>query len=99
MSAVPPAPPPFQSDLFGNKYVGANHGRMLLASSAASLSGPAILLWLRGISEHKAVDDLLRVIDPARFHSLFGVDMSHAQQLIEVCTGCLCVSCWGLPWV
>jgi hypothetical protein len=31
--------PAYEADLFGTKNVGAIHGRMLLASSAASLSG------------------------------------------------------------
>ena len=33
-----------QADTFGSKYVGANHGRMLLWSSGASVVGPAMLL-------------------------------------------------------
>ena len=31
--------PAYEADLFGAKYVGAIHGRMLLASTAAALVG------------------------------------------------------------
>ena len=34
----------FQADTFGPKYVGPNHGRMLLWSSLACMVGPATLL-------------------------------------------------------
>jgi MFS family permease len=51
--------PPYESDLFGTKFVGANHGRMLLYSSAAALAGPNILMYLRSMSEKTAINDLL----------------------------------------
>ena len=43
--------PAYESDLFGTKYVGANHGKMLLFSSTAALLGPSGFLFLRGLSE------------------------------------------------
>jgi MFS family permease len=51
--------PAYEADLFGTKSVGAIHGRMLLASSAAALMGPYMLLKLRAIAEKTAIDDLL----------------------------------------
>lgn len=32
--------PAYESDIFGTKYIGANHGKMLLASSTAALAAP-----------------------------------------------------------
>lgn len=73
-----------QADLFGSKYVGANHGRMLLASSAASLAGPSLLMWLRSSSERKVMQDLFAQVDPAVFEKAFGVGTDHYQTLVEV---------------
>lgn len=35
--------PAYEADLFGTKFVGAIHGRMLLFSSAAALAGEMIV--------------------------------------------------------
>ena len=43
--------PAYESDLFGSKYVGANHGKMLLFSSTAAIAGPSAFLYLKAISE------------------------------------------------
>lgn len=51
--------PAYEADLFGAKYVGAIHGRMLLFMSAASIGGPLMLLKLRSIAEHSAVQKLM----------------------------------------
>lgn len=32
--------PAYESDLFGAKYLASNHGKMLLASTAAAFAGP-----------------------------------------------------------
>lgn len=82
---APPTHPP-QADLFGSKYVGAIHGRFLLASSAAAVAGPAILLKLRQMSESSAVDGLLQVIEPKRFEAAFGATMDQVQPLVEAKT-------------
>ena len=51
--------PAYEADLFGAKYVGAIHGRMLLFMSAASIGGPMMLLKLRSIAEQDAVRKLM----------------------------------------
>ncbi len=51
--------PAYESDLFGNKFVGAIHGKMLLYSAAASLTGPYLLINLRSISEKNVIAELL----------------------------------------
>jgi MFS family permease len=78
--------PAYEADLFGPKYVGAIHGRMLLASSAASLAGPSLLLALRARAETDAMADLLARVDPAVFAERFGADISQAKQLADAKT-------------
>jgi MFS family permease len=75
--------PAYESDLFGSKYVGAIHGRMLLASTTGSLGGPSLLLMLRGSSERAAIDSLLKKVDPSKFQDTFGVPINQAEQLIS----------------
>lgn len=54
--------PAYLSDLFGTRYVGAIHGRLLTAWSAAGIAGPALVNYLRqyqidqGISSAHAYD-------------------------------------------
>lgn len=76
--------PAYESDMFGVKYVGANHGRMLLASTAAALAGPSLLVTLRSNSERNAIQELLPSIDPALFTEKFGSSMDNARALIDV---------------
>ena len=71
----------------GPKYVGPIHGRVLLASSAAALAGPSILLSLRSKSEMSAIHDLVAKVDPARFQQVFSAGVEDAQALIEVSRG------------
>ena len=78
--------PAYEADLFGSKYVGPIHGRFLLASSAAALSGPALILALRKRDEMNAIRQLLEKVNPEKFKEIFGVDMSHASELIDAKT-------------
>ena len=78
--------PAYEADLFGAKYVGANHGRMLLASSMAAILGPSMILTLRNIGERSAINGLLKHIDASTFQQKFGANISEAQQLIEAKT-------------
>ncbi|CAM9336130.1 unnamed protein product [Choristocarpus tenellus] len=75
--------PAYEADLFGSKYVGPIHGRVMLASSAAALAGPSILLNLRARSEVQAIEELLEKVDPARFQQTFNVSMDQAPALME----------------
>lgn len=78
--------PAYEADLFGAKYVGPIHGRFLLASTAAALTGPSLLLTLRSRSANTAIQDLLSKTDPVKFQQTFKVPISEAQQLIETKT-------------
>lgn len=64
--------------------MGPIHGRVLLASSAAALAGPSILLSLRSKSELAAIQDLVSKVDPARFQQVFNTGVEDAQALIDV---------------
>jgi len=78
--------PAYEADLYGPKYVGAIHGRFLLAASLSTVLGPGLLLNLRQAAETKALTDLLSRVDPSAFVSKFGTDISSAQSLIEAKT-------------
>jgi len=78
--------PAYESDLFGAKYVGANHGKMLLFSSTAAILGPGMILALRGVSEKNAINDLAAKIDPSVFLERFGADVSQLSMLMETKT-------------
>lgn len=64
--------------------MGPIHGRVLLASSAAALAGPSILLGLRSRSEVSAIHDLASKVDPARFQQVFQAGVEETQALIDV---------------
>lgn len=78
--------PAYEADLYGPKYVGPIHGRFLLSSSAASLTGPPLLFYLRKKSEMSAINDLISKMTPEKFKEVFGVDLSKANELIEAKT-------------
>ena len=72
--------PAYEADLFGTKFAGAVHGRMLLFSSCAALAGPYMLLTLRSIAEKAAITDLLTKVcmlelAPLRFLVSFGASL------------------------
>jgi len=78
--------PAYEADLYGPKYVGAIHGRFLLAATVSTVVGPGILLTLRKMAESEAFTQLLAKVDPSAFQDKFGVDVGAAQSLIEAKT-------------
>lgn len=75
--------PAYEADLFGAKYIGAIHGRMMFFLGAASLSGPYLVLKLRAMSEKAAIMDLIDKIPATDFEKVFGSPVSQATELIE----------------
>jgi hypothetical protein len=57
--------PAYEADIFGTKYVGAIHGRLLLYSSTAAIAGPILLGTLRAYSEQTAIADLMSKVRPS----------------------------------
>lgn len=78
--------PAYEADIFGTKFVGAIHGRMLFYSSLASIAGPYLLMKLRSIAEKNAIDDLLSKIEPDKFYAAFGAPMEKAADLLATKT-------------
>jgi MFS family permease len=78
--------PAYLADIFGTRYVGGIHGRLLTAWSSAGVFGPVAITSLREISVNNALEDLISKIDPVQFQSKFGAGIDNAQQLIAAKT-------------
>ena len=75
--------PAYLADLFGTRYVGGIHGRLLTAWSTAGVLGPLAITSLREQSIDRAIADLVAVIDPARFRQSFGAGLDQLGVLVE----------------
>eukprot|EP00092_Neocalanus_flemingeri_P018387 GFUD01019899.1.p1 GENE.GFUD01019899.1~~GFUD01019899.1.p1 ORF type:complete len:604 (+),score=138.00 GFUD01019899.1:68-1879(+) len=78
--------PAYEADLYGAKYVGAIHGKLLFFSAGSPILGPTILLNLTKMAESNAIKDLLSKVDSDVFMSKFGAPVCDAQTLIEAKT-------------
>lgn len=74
--------PAYLADIFGTKYVGGIHGRLLTAWSTAGVLGPLAITSLRQSSVDKAINDLVSVIDPAAFQAAFGAPIAQLEILV-----------------
>ena len=74
--------PAYLADIFGTKYVGGIHGRLLTAWSTAGVIGPLAITTLRSNSIESAIIDLSQKVDPQRFKDLFGDGIENISQLI-----------------
>lgn len=74
--------PAYEANIFGANNVGPIHGRMLIASSAAAMVGPYMLLKLRSISEKAAIQDLAKLVDPVVFTETFGKTIENLDVLL-----------------
>ena len=75
--------PAYLADIFGTRYVGGIHGRLLTAWSTAGVLGPLAITSLRQNSVDKAISDLMTRIDPAAFRAQFGASVDQLQLLVE----------------
>ena len=75
--------PAYLADIFGTRYVGGIHGRLLTAWSTAGVVGPLAITSLRQHSVDKAIHDLMATIDPAAFLARFGASVDQLELLIE----------------
>jgi MFS family permease len=78
--------PAYLADIFGTKYVGGIHGRLLTAWASAGVFGPLAITSLREISVKNAINDLVEKIDPAAFQSKFGAGVEQLEQLVAAKT-------------
>lgn len=78
--------PAYLADIFGTKYVGGIHGRLLTAWSSAGVFGPLAITSLREISVSNSIRDLAAKIDPALFRQKFGEGIDKLELLVEAKT-------------
>lgn len=78
--------PGYIADLYGQRYVGAIHGRILTAWSAAALVGPTILTTLRNRALVDALTDLASKVDDVSFELVFHASKAQLPELIEAKT-------------
>lgn len=75
--------PAYLADLFGTRFVGGIHGRLLTAWSTAGVLGPMGLAVLREQSMRRAINDLAMRVDPQTFQQKFGASLGELPQLIQ----------------
>lgn len=78
--------PAYLADIFGTKYVGGIHGRLLTAWSSAGVFGPLAITSLREISVSNSIRDLAAKIDPVLFRQKFGEGIDKLELLVEAKT-------------
>ena len=74
--------PAYLADMFGTKYVGGIHGRLLTAWSTAGVLGPLAITSLRESSVNSAINELVTLIDPAAFRAAFGTGVDQLDVLV-----------------
>jgi hypothetical protein len=75
--------PAYLADIFGTKYVGGIHGRLLTAWSLAGVLGPLAITSLRDNAIGNAIDDLVTTVDPIAFQAAFGAGLDQLDLLVE----------------
>jgi len=75
--------PAYLADLFGARYVGAIHGRLLTAWSTAGVLGPWAITTLREHAEQQAVHRLAQSVSPSEFVARFGAPLDQLPLLVE----------------
>jgi MFS family permease len=78
--------PAYLADMFGTRYVGGIHGRLLTAWSTAGVLGPVIITSLRGSSINNAINDLAAKVDPQAFLDKFGASIDSLDELVTAKT-------------
>ena len=78
--------PAYLADIFGTRYVGGIHGRLLTSWSTAGVLGPLAITSLRENAVSKAIDDLVTKIDPAVFAESFGAGLDQLPALVQAKT-------------
>jgi MFS family permease len=78
--------PAYLADLFGTKFVGGIHGRLLTAWSTAGVLGPLAITQLREMSRRSALRDLAAQVEPTRFAEKFGAAVDQLDSLIAAKT-------------
>lgn len=75
--------PAYLADVFGEKYVGGIHGRLLTAWATAGVAGPVLVTYLRKASMNEAIQKLTNVVNAEDFNNAFGSGKEDLQMLID----------------
>ncbi|MES2603987.1 MAG: OFA family MFS transporter [Pseudomonadota bacterium] len=78
--------PAYLADVFGTKFVGGIHGRLLTAWSTAGVVGPLAITSLRQNAVTNAIEDLVSKVDPAAFQQRFGAGLDQLDALVSAQT-------------
>ena len=78
--------PAYLADVFGTRYVGGIHGRLLTAWSTAGVLGPLAITTLRENAVTGAIKDLSSKIEPETFAAAFGAGRDQLNSLVEAKT-------------
>jgi MFS family permease len=73
--------PAYLADLFGSRFVGAIHGRLLTAWSTAGVIGPWLITSLREHSLRRAIRNLAAHVNEDRFIRTFGAPLDQLEAL------------------
>jgi MFS family permease len=74
--------PAYLADLFGTRFVGGIHGRLLTAWSTAGVLGPLLITSLREQALHRAIGQLVQKVDPHAFAQAFGAPVADYPELV-----------------
>ncbi len=75
--------PAYLADIFGTKYVGGIHGRLLTAWSTAGVLGPLAITQLRQKSVEISINELAQKVSPEKFEEFFGESIEKLSVLVE----------------
>ena len=75
--------PAYLADIFGTRYVGGIHGRLLTAWSTAGVLGPLAITSLRERARLSAINDLAAKVDPEKFLAEFGASLDQLSILVK----------------
>ena len=78
--------PAYLADIFGMRYVGAIHGRLLTAWSTAGVLGPLAITYLRQASVEDSIRDLAAKVEDTIFVQAFGAGKDQIESLMAAKT-------------
>ncbi|MCA9661473.1 MAG: OFA family MFS transporter [Myxococcales bacterium] len=78
--------PAYLADIFGARFVGGIHGRLLTAWSTAGVLGPLAITSLRARAVDRAIERLAAEVDPAAFEARFGAGVDQLAPLVDAKT-------------
>ena len=75
--------PAYLADIFGTRYVGGIHGRLLTAWATAGVLGPVAITQLRQNSLEGAIFDLANKLSPEKFMEIYGDSIDNLTILVK----------------